>query len=384
MAALLGVIPVSAERVCAHDFQPVEEPATCTESGYRGYVCSLCFQTRDYEVIPQLEHDWSEWLVSKPASCAEKGLQSRNCGFCNETEEVSIERLPHEYESWVKKPSCGLNGYTLHQCIHCGHEEKTDYVDALGHDLEAYVVDPTCTKDGYTRLQCTRCTYSRNENPVKKTGHLYDSGTVEKEAGLHENGKIRYDCLNCDETRVETVSAWENPFVDVDSGIYYRDSVTWAYHMGITTGTDDTHFSPEGTCTRAQVVTFLWRWAGCPKANNANHGFVDVERGSYYEEAVRWAVEKGITNGVDQTHFAPNQGCTRCQVVTLLHRYQGSPVPKGESPFVDVMREDYFAQPVLWAYKSKITTGVDTSHFSPNGLCTRGQIVTFLFRASEQ
>ena len=115
----------------------------------------------------------------------------RACQRCEKEQEEELPKLAHEYEIWVQKPTCGRAGYTLHTCVNCGHEEKTDRVEALGHDLKTLVVDATCTKDGYTQYQCTRCTYSRKEDLVEKTGHLYDSGTVEKEAGLHEEGRIR-------------------------------------------------------------------------------------------------------------------------------------------------------------------------------------------------
>lgn len=382
--SLLFVFGAFASEPCDHDFQMVEAPATCEESGYRGYVCSLCFQSKDYETIPQLGHLWGEWYVVTSPTCKSAGVQLRACQRCEKEQEEELPKLAHEYEIWVQKPTCGRAGYTLHTCVNCGHEEKTDRVEALGHDLKTLVVDATCTKDGYTQYQCTRCTYSRKEDLVEKTGHLYDSGTVEKEAGLHEEGRIRYVCLNCGESRTETIPEWGHPFADVADSSYYRDSVTWAYHTGITTGTDDVHFSPDEICTRGQVVAFLWRWAGCPAPEGDYTVFTDVKEGSFYEKAVLWAVQKGITKGMDETHFAPGAQCTRGQVVTLIHRYLGSPFTQGEIPFEDVAPEKYYAQAVLWACKSKITTGIDSNHFAPDGACTRGQIVTFLFRASEK
>lgn len=379
---LLTVTATAAEP-CAHDFQPIEEAATCTQSGYSGFRCTICDQTKDFVSVPQLGHDWSEWTIFQAPQCSASGLQSRTCLRCHRQEETEIPATAHSYSTWIQEPTCGRAGYTLHTCVTCGHEEKTDRVDALGHDLQAYVVEPSCTKDGYTKYQCSRCTYSRKENPVEKTGHVYDSGTVVKEAGLDSDGKITYTCLNCATTKSEIIPAWDNPFVDVPDNSYYCDSVTWAYHTGITTGSDKTHFSPDAVCTRAQVVTFLWRWAGCPATEEGKMPFSDVQEGVFYYDAVRWAVEKGITNGVDKTHFAPDAGCTRGQVVTLLHRYMGSPILRGSLPFEDVAVEDYYSAAVLWAYKNQITTGVDTTHFAPDAQCIRAQIVTFLYRLSE-
>lgn len=373
---------VSAEEACGHDFQRIEEPATCTECGYWGYRCILCFQTKGYEIIPQIGHDWAAWEVLDEPDCKSTGLQVGRCTRCGQQQEQEIPTLAHEYTSWVQSPTCGRDGYTLLTCINCGHEEKTDRVERLGHDLQILVVEPSCTRDGYTLYQCTRCTYSRKEALVEKTGHVFNSGTIDKEAGLDNTGKITYSCLNCDATKSETIPAWSNPFDDVAESAYYADSVTWAYHTGITTGTDETHFSSDSVCTRAQVVTFLWRWAGSPAPEGGKMPFSDIRAGSFYYDAVCWALEKGITTGVDETHFAPNSSCTRAQVVTLIHRYLGSPVLQGELPFEDVSSESYFFQSVLWTYKNKITTGVDTTHFAPHSQCTRAQIVTFLFRAN--
>ena len=171
-----------------------------------------------------------------------------------------------------------------------------------------------------------------------------------------------------------------NFFVDVFPEDYYYDAVYWAVEAGITTGVDDTHFAPNAVCTRAQAVTFLWRAAGCPQAEGVN-GFVDVPADSYYAQAVAWAVEAGIAKGVDDTHFAPNDTCDRNQIVTLLWRAAGSPQVENESGFEDVSADSYYAEAVEWAVAEGITTGTDDTHFSPDEDCTRGQIVTFLFRA---
>ena len=150
----------------------------------------------------------------------------------------------------------------------------------------------------------------------------------------------------------------------------------------ITTGADDTHFAPKNSCTRAQIVTFLWRLAGKPAPKSQYNPFVDVKQGAYYYYAVLWAVEKGITTGVDTFHFSPAGSCTRAQIVTFLWRYAGQPKSITETnPFADVKQGVYYYNAVLWAVEAEITTGTDLTHFSPNGPCVRGQAVTFLWRA---
>ncbi|MFR3893162.1 MAG: S-layer homology domain-containing protein [Oscillospiraceae bacterium] len=172
-------------------------------------------------------------------------------------------------------------------------------------------------------------------------------------------------------------------FVDVATGSYYEDAVDWAVENGITKGTDDTHFSPDGICTRAQAVTFLWRAAGSPEPETRAMPFTDVPVGSYYYDAVLWAVENGITKGTSDTTFSPNMTCTRAQIVAFLWRSEKSPAAGTANPFADVKSTAYYADAVLWAVKENITKGTTSTTFSPNADCTRAQIVTFLWRCKK-
>ena len=170
-------------------------------------------------------------------------------------------------------------------------------------------------------------------------------------------------------------------FVDVPEGSYYEEAVNWAVEKGITTGTDATHFSPNGICTRAQAVTFLWRAAGSPAAKSAVMPFTDVKAGNYYYDAVLWAVENGITKGTSDTMFSPDATCSRAQIVTFLWRSQKSPAAGTANPFTDVKASAYYADAVLWAVKEDVTKGTTNTTFSPDANCTRAQIVTFIWRA---
>ena len=172
-------------------------------------------------------------------------------------------------------------------------------------------------------------------------------------------------------------------FVDVATGSYYEDAVDWAVGNGITQGTDATHFSPDGICTRAQTVTFLWRAAGSPKPETRTMPFTDIPAGSYYYDAVLWAVENDITKGTSDTTFSPNMTCTRAQIVAFLWRSEKSPAAGTANPFADVKSTAYYADAVLWAVKEDITKGTTSTAFSPNTDCTRAQIVTFLWRCKK-
>ena len=172
-------------------------------------------------------------------------------------------------------------------------------------------------------------------------------------------------------------------FRDVKQGDYFYDAVQWAVEKGITEGTRADTFSPNASCTRAQMVTFLWRAAGSPAPKRAVNPFKDINANDYYYDAVLWAVENGITSGTSADTFAPNTTVTRGQTVTFLHRAAGSPEGNGNSSFSDVNKNDYYNSAVLWAAQNGITTGTGDGRFSPGADCTRAQIVTLLFRANE-
>ena len=170
-----------------------------------------------------------------------------------------------------------------------------------------------------------------------------------------------------------------NYFVDVKAGDYFYDAVKWAAEKGITSGTDATHFGPNAACTRAQIVTFLWRTAGSPEPKSTG-SFADVPTDSYYAKAVAWAVENGITGGTGDGKFSPDATCTREQAVAFLYRASGSPAVSGGSAFNDVAANAYYADAVAWAEKNEITGGIGGGLFGSGNDCTRAQIVTFLYR----
>ena len=173
-----------------------------------------------------------------------------------------------------------------------------------------------------------------------------------------------------------------NPFADVPDGTWFTDAVLWAVEHEITNGTGEAAFSPDRGCTRGQVATFLWRAYGSPSFSLGMNPFTDVEEEQYYYAPVLWAVENGVTNGLSPDSFGPDKTCTRGQVVTFLWRAAGSPEPESdENPFTDVKENDYFYKPVLWAVENGITNGTSDTSFSPGNTCTRAHVVTFLYRS---
>ena len=259
----------------------------------------------------------------------------------------------HIFTDTVISATCTEKGYTIHLCF-CGESYVDSYVSALGHAWDDGVVtkQSTETTEGVKTFTCTRCDATRTES-IPATGDKPCDG------GDTCPGII---------------------FTDMPpKGDWAHDAIDWAVVTGITNGTGATTFSPNQGCTRGQVVTFLWRAAGSPEPSKTDNPFKDVKEGAFYYKAVLWAVENGITNGTGATTFSPNETCTRAQIVTFLWRYKGSPEPKNNvSPFTDVTGGYYKA--VLWAVENKVTNGTSADKFDPSDTCTRAQIVTFLYR----
>ena len=220
--------------------------------------------------------------------------------------------------------------------------------------------------DGYELSKLTVTDQSGNRLSLNDQGN-------DKYTFTMPSGKVNVDAAF---SKIETTMN----FWDVKQGDYYYDAVKWALEKRITEGTGANFFSPNASCTRAQMVTFLWRAAGSPAPKSTANPFTDVSASDYYYNAVLWAVENGITTGASADRFAPGATVSRAQTVTFLYRANGSPAANGAS-FSDVAADEYYANAVAWAVQNGITTGTGNGKFSPNADCTRGQIVTLLYRA---
>lgn len=231
---------------------------------------------------------------------------------------------------------------------------------------------------------------------IPNTGYKLDKLTVTDSKGNElkltdkGNGKFQFTMpaskvgvnaafVKAEETPTQPTAPISN-FTDVPSGSYYYDAVAWAVEKGITVGTSATTFSPDASCTRAQTVTFLWRAAGSPAPSGGVNPFTDVQPGTYYYDAVLWAAEQGITSGTSVTTFSPDATVTRGQTVTFLYRAAGSPATSGNNSFGDITSDAYYASAVQWAESKGVTAGTSATTFSPDSNCTRAQIVTFLYR----
>lgn len=219
-----------------------------------------------------------------------------------------------------------------------------------------------------------------------KPGYSFDRPAVWCNGTLSTGRVDRGDGKYCYVFPLVITEGFDNPFVDVKESDYFYSAVAWAVMSGVTSGVDATHFGPNKTCTRAQAVSFIYRAAGSPAINKATgNPFKDVKESDYFYNAVLWAVENGVTAGMSADTFAPHSNCTRSQIVSFIHRWAGAPkVKNAANPFTDVKESHWFYDAVLWAVENNITAGMSATTFAPNNKCTRGQIVCFLERWMHQ
>ena len=238
-------------------------------------------------------------------------------------------------------------------------------------------VDPERARSG------SRVTVTVTPDSGYKLGELVVTDRDGKKLELTDKGNGQYTFTMPSgkvEVAAEFVKEVEvSPFADVATDAYYYDAVKWAVNKGITNGVSETLFGPDQACTRAQIVTFLWRAAGSPEPKSGS-SFADVAADAYYAKAVAWAVENGITKGTSETTFHPDETCTRAQGVTFLYRALGK-LAAAQAGFTDVAADSYYADAVNWAAENGVTNGISETLFGPDGSCTRAQIVTFLYRA---
>lgn len=248
----------------------------------------------------------------------------------------------------------------------------------LGDGTDVGRSSPKKAMDGVAQVS----TNGRSCLAVKQDGTLWVWGSNEQ--GILGDGTTTDHYAPVQLMLTETVTL-PTQFYDVQPGTYYVDAVQWAvsHEPQITTGTGEGIFSPDNPCTRGQMVTFLWRAAGCPEPETTSNLFSDVNPSDFYYKAVLWAYENKITTGTTETTFAPNETVNRAQSVTFLWRSAGQPRVEGGNPFTDVQQGQYYTDAVIWAAKSGVTTGTTSMTFSPDNPCVRGQIVTFLYRYAQ-
>ena len=253
-----------------------------------------------------------------------------------------------------------------------------DVLKYSGGNLNIIPYDTNHTHEYSSEVIAPTCTAQGYTTYICSCGDSYEADYVDALGHDYADGF----CTRCGEADPDYVKPVENPFTDVPAGCWYEAPVLWALENGITTGTSDTTFSPGDKCLRAHVVTFLWNAEKCPEPAAAASTFTDVPAGAWYEKPVLWAVENGITSGTSATKFGAGDVCSRYQVVFFLWKAAGSPEPKTTvNPFTDVKPSHFFYKAVLWAVENGITSGTSATTFGPTVPCNRAQVVTFLYAA---
>ncbi|MBR5489739.1 MAG: leucine-rich repeat protein, partial [Oscillospiraceae bacterium] len=291
----------AAEDVHRHNYSSELIAPTCGAMGYTKHTCIFCGDVKMDTYVDSLEHVWSEGKVTVEATEESEGLLVYTCTLCGEEKEEVIPRVQHihVYSDTVVAPACEVEGYTEHTC-RCGDSYRDATVEALAHKWSEGVVTKEATKDeeGQITYTCSICGGEKYESIAKLPddclrGHKWDKGTVSVEATDEAEGEMLYTCTSCGETKTEVIEKLPNvkDFKDVVTGDYFYTPVKWALAEGITKGTEGDKFSPAEACTRAQVVTFLWRAAGEPVPTSTETPFTDIKKGEYYYDAVLWAVE---------------------------------------------------------------------------------------------
>ena len=367
-----------------HSYVDTVTAPTCTANGYTVHKCS-CGDTKTDSYTKMLSHSYQGGICVR-------------CGV--------LEDHKHDFKQTVTAPTCISEGFTTYTCA-CGESYKKNYVSALEHKPElknekkagclkgGYTGDEVCTvcgkvfKAGSVILALGHSTELRNEKAATCVNGGYTGDLVCVRCGdIIEQGKATAaaghkffggKCSVCDAQESGSRSVEAKSFDDVIPGTFYYDAVMWAVKNNITKGTGASTFSPGDGCTRFQIVTFLWRACGCPTAATAA-SFSDVSPSDSFYEAVRWAVERGITNGTGGSSFSPYATCTRAQIVTFLYRAAGSPTVSSGIRFFDVAPNAFCRDAVVWATERGITNGTSDTTFSPGAACTRAEVVTLLYR----
>lgn len=242
-----------------------------------------------------------------------------------------------------------------------------------GHTYDAGTVTTaaTCTRSGTKTFTCTTCKQTRTES-IPTTEHSWNAGTVTKAQTVTAEGTKTFTCTTCKMTRTETIPAI---FTDVPAGEFFAPAVEWAYNTKITAGTGTNTFSPDSTCTRGQVVTFLWRANGCPEPKATSSNFTDVKESDYFYKPVLWAVESGITAGTSKTTFSPQNPCSNAHILTFLWNSKGKPDYTGNG--------EWYSDAVAWASLYNLTEDTPAAQ-EVNSPCPRGNVVTFLYRVYDE
>ena len=367
----------SLQEMQTQDFVTILNPDEATTNGwiYKANQTPLCgAEPADYRAVDAALGKIPADLTSYTSESVEvlntaKASVVRGKVIAKQSEvDAMAKAIEDAIAALEKKPSSSSSGSS---------RPRYDVTTPSKPENGSVTVDPERARSG------SRVTVTVTPDSGYKLGELVVTDKDGKKLELTDKGNGQYTFTMPSgkvEVAAEFVKEVEvSPFADVATDAYYYDAVKWAVEKGVTNGVSETLFGPDQACTRAQIVTFLWRAAGSPEPKSGS-SFADVAADAYYAKAVAWAVENGITKGTSETTFHPDETCTRAQGVTFLYRALGK-LAAAQAGFTDVAADSYYADAVNWAAENGVTNGISETLFGPDGSCTRAQIVTFLYRA---
>lgn len=388
-------------------------PPTCTEQGTAFYKCSACGATRT-EKIAALGHDLSRCDLVPDATCTQPGRAVGTCARCGVQIDEVIPAKGHDYSyksASSTEPTCTESGHYQGTCPRC-YQDYNDTIPALGHDWGEWVtsIEPTVSTVGYRYHVCNRdgCGYREGEDIPKLHTHTWDAGVVTQKPTAAEPGVRTYTCTVCGQTRTETIPATGVPetcnggpacpgyaFRDMPApSIWSHEGLDYCIYHGYIAGTSETTVTPDGECTRAMIVSILYRVQGEPAKVNGYElkklaaPFDDVERGCWYTDAIWWAKLTGVVSGMSPSTFAPDDPITRAQLAVILYNYTKQFAPESLTEtgsltgFPDADSVPSWARTAMaWAVGNGLISGVGengVSYLRPEGCATRAQVATIL------
>ncbi len=412
--------------------------ATCTEAGYTIEKCQKCDFVNIVGITQPTGHTWGQWTVEKAPTCTEMGMNKRVCSDCQSVEVETVAALGHDYDKKVTAPTCTEVGYTTYTCD-CGHSYVADIVEALGHDYESVVTNPTHDKMGYTTHTCKVCDHSYVDSYTAALDHEY-TREVTKAPTCTEEGVMTFTC-DCGKSYTEAIPMIAHTYASVVTaptctdmgytthtceacGHSYVDSfvaalgheyettvveatcVEFGYTSNKCTVCEHTYISEITQPTGHTVEVINERPATCMEEGYTGDkvcavcgenlaegqvlpidmntcpsiGFKDVNQKQWYHKGIDYVVTHGIMNGMSEDVFSPNGILTRGQLVTMLYRMAGEPEFTAENPFTDVAEDKYYADAVVWAYENGVVKGISETLFAPELSANREQVATFMHR----
>ncbi len=399
---------VGGEQPHVHAYTTAVTAPTCTEAGFTTYTCA-CGESYVADEVAALGHDVKETKVD--ATCTAAGSVTKTCSRCDYQEVTAIAALGHDLKETKVDATCTAAGSITKACTRCDYQEVTT-IAALGHDLKETKVDATCTAAGSVTKTCARCDY-QEVTAIAALGH--DLKETKVDATCTADGSVTKACERCDYEEVTvipalghdyvngkcTVCGEKNPdyrcdggencpakaFTDAPkAGNWAHAGIDYCIENNLMNGVSETIFRPNGTVTRGQLVTILYRIAGQP-AFTAENSFTDVKPGKFYTNAVIWAAENEIVNGYAGNIFKPDAEISREQIATILYRYAGSPAVTGTLDFPDANKVGgYAVNALIWATQEGLINGISSNNvttLSPKANATRAQIAAIIMRYLE-